>query len=189
MKFLKRRGGAFTIAIVVVILSTIVGAQRSLGEACQEITDSFSDGVYDEAWDTTRPSISSQLETCYTSANGLYTIIVNYDELQDEADLLRQCKNDLNAATDISGKYSAYAALCDAFDVAASSVAFVELPEREQTMLDRYESNFNGAVGVISSAGYNEAVREFYRTTLDGFPTNLMKPLVSSKLPVAFGVV
>jgi hypothetical protein len=43
--------------------------------------------------------------------------------------------------------------------------------EREQKMLETYWNDFVGAQAAIEKSGYNDAVRAFYRGTLNVFPT------------------
>ena len=47
MSIFKKTGGAVLVALAVIILSSFFAANRSLNVKVQEVSDLFSDGVYD----------------------------------------------------------------------------------------------------------------------------------------------
>lgn len=186
MAILKKRWAAFVIAALIISLSTVWGANRSLGAACQEVSDSFYAGVYDSSWGTTRKSISSQLTKRTDAASGVETILNNYPELEAEASALKSARLDIINTDDIQRKYDANKTLTSAFGDAVDALNELDLPEREQKMVSEYSSAFKGAQNTIDESGYNDLVREFERSTLNVFPTNLLKTVALVNTPVLF---
>jgi len=186
MSNFKNRAIAVVIAVIIIASSTVFSVHRFLGGACQEITDGFYNGVYNPAWNTARPSLDRQLGGRYDAAAGLYTLINGVPELAERAEALRAAKNALKDATDIHEKYLADERLEDAFTSALRALRSQPLSERDQNNIDNYAENFSAARNVIAQCGYNESVREFYRSTLDVFPASLLKYLIPNKLPVLF---
>lgn len=186
MKALKKRGVAFLITVIVIALSTVFSVHRTLGAECLAVSDGFYEGVYNESGGYRNRSVQSQLERRYQTANGLYTVASKYDELADESAALRDAKNALYDATDISEKHSANQTLQDAFTAVAAAMATVELAETEQKAVNEYASDFKGAQSLIDRSGYNESVREFERSTLGVFPTNILKSVAFVSTPELF---
>jgi len=186
MTNIKNRIIAFLIALIVIVGSTVFSVHRFLGGACQEVTDSFYNGVYNSDWNTTRPSLNKQLNNRYDAANGLYAILAGYPDLSNYTEALRIAKNTLKDATGIHEKYLANQQLEDAFAAALHALQSQPLDGRDQEMLKNYSENFSAARDVIAQCGYNESVREFYRSTLNVFPANLLRHIIPQRLPVLF---
>jgi len=191
----KKRGFAILIAVVVVCLSTVFSVHRFLGSACQKVADSFYSGVSNPAWgkNATLPSVNDQLvgetRSRYTAANGLYAMLSGNAALSntDTAAQLRAAKENLRSAATISDKFQANETLGKAFSAATNALRAQTLSDRDLQMLTSYENDFKNAQNIIDTqSGYNDAVRTFYRNTLDVFPTNLLTWIVANKVPVLF---
>jgi len=186
MEFFKKRTGAFLVAIAIIALSTFYGAHRSLGAACQEITDSFYSGVYDESWGTTRTSINSQLIKRQEAALGIISIASSFPELEDYVDNLRSSRENLITAKTVSDLHTANFTLEDDYKKLTSALSDVELSVSQRDNITAYSSTFKGAQNVIDSSGYNEAVRDFNRRVLNVFPTNLLRSITFVNEPELF---
>ena len=183
----KKRPVALLIAALMISSSTLYSVHRTLGAVCQEISDGFYTGVVDSGWGTTRRSINSQLTKRSEAAAGLVTVLNQFDELSDISDALRTAQRNLrDNSTGIQQSYKLNKQLSEAFTVALQALNELNLNERDQRMIDEFKTSFNGAQSVIDSSGYNESVREFERSTLNVFPTNILKGIVGGKLPQLF---
>lgn len=186
MSILKKRPIAMLIALAVILLSTLFGAHRSLGAACREVEDKFYSGVYNAQGKYTRPSIADQIEKSRTAAMGVYTVIAGYPELNAETETLSQKLRQVSGTKDISAAYEANYELNYAVNAAVDASKKVTMTSGDQSNLEAYITTFSGAQKTIREAGYNEAVREFDRNTLNVFPTNLLKGIVFVDAPALF---
>ena len=189
MNILRKRPVAAIICVIVIALSTIYSAHRSLGAKVRELTDSFYTGVYSEEQDRTLRSISSQLDKRCEAANGLVALSEKYvGEIGDEkaADILRNSRLNLMKSTDITEKYLRNKDIDAAFNSLHAELEMLDLPERDTAMLEEYTGIFRGAQTLINSSGYNEAVRSFERNTLGAFPANILKEVAFVPRPVLF---
>jgi uncharacterized protein YoxC len=174
MEFLKKRPAAVLITIAVIILATLFSVHRTLGAKCGQVEDGFYD------------SVNLYLDNCAEAANGMFTVACNYPELEAETTALRTARNALLDTHDISEKYVAYGQLRAAVADLNDAIEQVELSEKAQRNLSGYNSTFDTAVNGVSKAGYNEAVWEFTRTTLDVFPTNFLAGVAGVSAPELF---
>lgn len=185
MEKLKKRSVATFIAVAVIILSTLFSANRSLGAECQEITDSFTDGVIGVGGYVV-PSISTQLRARCDAANALAALVADYEGVEEQIRDLRAARNELIDEPGIDGKYDKNSALQVAFDDLVQTVEAIGVSEDDAKAFETYKSNFSNAQGLIEKSGYNESVRAYYRETLNVFPTNLLKDIVGVDLPELF---
>lgn len=186
MNFLKKRSGAVIVAILVILLSTFIGVNRSLGKACQEVSDSFYSGVYDADWGASRTSISSQLTKRQGAALGVISIASAYAELDDYANDLRDAREDMLSAEGASDSYRANVELEKCFNSLLTALDTVSLSDPEKENVAAYSTTFTGAQNVIDNSGYNEAVREFNRKVLNVFPTNFLSAISFVEKPELF---
>lgn len=180
MEILKKRPVAIIITAVIIILSTIFSVHRTLGAECQRVRDSFFTGVVSEGY--AHKSISDQLKTRIDAANVVASIAANYSQAENETKNLRDARNRLidtlneakSGEASLKNVYNANKELQAAFEDLEKSLEGVKLSTREAENFENNRSKFYGAQAAIEKAGYNEAVREFYRTTLNVFPTNFL---------------
>jgi hypothetical protein len=184
MTILKNRWIALLLTIIIMLLSTAFSVHRTLGAECQKVEDGFYNGVSFDGY--AHKSISSQLEKRSDAVNGIVSIMANYPDLEDESAELRDARNALLDAADIDDKSKSNLELQKAFEVAAATLAGAGLTERESAAVTEYTGIFTGAQNVIDNSGYNESVREFQRSTLNVFPTNIISNLLGVKTPELF---
>ena len=177
------------ICVIVIALSTIYSAHRSLGAQVREVTDSFYTGVYSAEQDRTLRSISSQLDKRCEAANGLVALAETHSgEFEDEkaSETLRSARLGLMRSNNISEKYTLNKEMDAAFSALHAELEKLDLSERDMSMLEEYTGTFRGAQTLVNSSGYNEAVRAFERTTLGSFPANILKEVAFIPRPVLF---
>lgn len=192
--FFAKRSVAAVTAALLILGSTAFSVNRTLGADCREIADSFYTGVVYDGYQ--HPSISSQLEVCSGSANGLAALAANYPDLEEAA---RQVQDDRDALISsmrwaANADYSSgvddiaywYQELTNSVNTLVSKMEHTELTERDQEGLKLYKENYSGAQSVIATSGYNEAVREFTRNTLNDFPARLLVKLFGIDVPELF---
>jgi hypothetical protein len=175
MEALKRKPVALLVTAVVVALSTLLSVNRTLGAACQRITDGFYQGVYVDGY--RQPGISAHLQERLNLTNGITAVTSGHPALDTQTDAMKKARDHLLAATESAGiaaQYRYNGALQEAAKALRDAAADVEFSEREQKMLDTYWSDFDGAQAAIRKSAYNDTVREFYRSTLNVFPTKFL---------------
>jgi hypothetical protein len=184
--YTKKRIAAVIICLALVLSSTALSVNRSLGKECRRITDTFYAGVYNAEWKTTRPSIDAQLKKRYEAANGLITVSAGIETLKLETEALRKANQSLLAADGIAEKYAENMHLIAAYYGCLNKLDSLELSERMRLILETSAEDFQIAQGLIESAGYNETVKSFYRATLDKFPASFLRAFVQEDLPELF---
>lgn len=192
-KFLTSRGGAWVVAIVLILLSVYFGAYRSLSVAVREVADGFSEGVTytDDSGDTyLHASIRSQLINRVEASTSLVSLARNFGEVADETAALRNASNTLKDLIYGTGTPAELCAvnkeLTGAFNALHSAVSRMELDFRDTTQLDELKTIMSGSADEITNSGYNESVRAFNRETLSVFPTNLLQAICFVDAPELF---
>jgi hypothetical protein len=107
MEALKRKPVALLVTVVVMVLSTLLSVNRTLGAACQRITDGFYEGVYVDGYK--QPGISAHLQERLKLVNGITAVTANYSSLDIQTGALKTARDHLLAATqsaDIAAQYS-----------------------------------------------------------------------------------
>ena len=95
MTFLKSRKGAWIVCAAVILFSVLFGSYRSLSSEMEKISAGFTNGVYDEASEYMRPSITEQLSERCACALNLETVGSKYYEAASETAALRSARNQL----------------------------------------------------------------------------------------------
>ena len=159
---LKNRKVAMLICVIVVALSILSGARRSISEVIAETESAFVYGV-----DGDGKSIYHDLGTRVQLANNLATVAERY--LDEDDDLVQAVRSDadrLEKETSPSRCYDLNAALLN------ESLSEADEGYREGIMTDLTSYAY-----IISHDGYNELVRELNEETLGEFPANILKYL------------
>ncbi len=165
MSILKKRSAASTVLVVVVLLFTVIGMNRSVARAAAKTEKMFYEGVYLAGDDYTEKSIESQLNNRISAANGLLTLVSDLESLSAETVALRSAREELIRADTIGKKYdankkleSAYKALASAMpiDIASTSAA------------KSYLSNLSGAQHVIERSAYNDEAKKTNDSLIGG---------------------
>ena len=176
MKLLKNRSFLIPAALVIMLAVGVASAFSDLKGAIRDTEQLYYDGVKAEKGNYLRPSIYSQMNFKYTTANGILGIVDGHPELETAAAALREAKNrvyDCMGAYDENTVRSMAAAngeLMRAVKQLETALEDANLSERERKELDRCLKDMDGAQSVIEQSGYNEAVREFNSTKMSRFP-------------------
>ncbi len=190
MSFLKKPGGAILVALAVIILSSFFAANRSLNVKVQEVSDLFSDGVYDTNVGYKQKSIKSQLDIRKDASMNLISVGANCSGAEAETDELRNARNILvNGLSRSAGAEKLYDANVDlqkTYDALYTKIATLPLDSSNRTIAEDSKSRMTGAASVIEKSGYNESVREFNRKVLSAFPTNYIKSIALVNPPELF---
>lgn len=192
-KFLTSRTGAIIITVVVILLSTYFGAYRSLTVKVGEIADGFNEGVYytDESGNSYQhKSIRSQLINRSEASINLVSVADTFENAKEDAEALRKAYNELRNLLYNDGTpaelCSANKELTVAFNTLHSVLAGEALDTKDAKRIADYKQEMDGAAGEIETSGYNESVREFNRSTLSVFPTNILKSICFVDAPELF---
>ncbi len=192
-KFLTSRTGAIVLTVVIILLSTYFGAYRSLTVKVGEIADGFNEGVYytDDSGNTFQhKSIRSQLINRSEASINLVDVADTFDDAQEEAKALREAYNNLRNLLYNDGTPAQLCAankeLTTAFDALHTVLAGEDLDTKDAKRIADYMLEMDGAADEIEASGYNESVREFNRSTLSVFPTNILKSICFVDAPELF---
>lgn len=192
-KFLTSRTGAIVLTVVIILLSTYFGAYRSLTVKVGEIADGFNEGVYytDDSGNTFQhKSIRSQLINRSEASINLVDVADTFDDAQEEAKALREAYNNLRNLLYNDGTPAQLCAankeLTTAFDALHTVLAGEALDTKDAKRIADYMLEMDGAADEIEASGYNESVREFNRSTLSVFPTNILKSICFVDAPELF---
>ncbi|MDL2300352.1 hypothetical protein LJC01_01765 [Clostridiaceae bacterium OttesenSCG-928-D20] len=186
MKFLKKRPVAIILAIIIVIGSTVISAHRHIQKECQELEDCFYTGAYNEERGSIDASINSQIQVMLNSSLGVVSISSKYPQLEEQTEILRESRDNLNREGEISSKYQPYSVLIDDFAILVSSLREIELSDSDSENLSSYVRKFEGAQNVIAKSTYNDNIRKFKREYLGSFPVNFLKHIAFVREPSLF---
>ncbi len=189
MEMFKRKPVALVVTALVVVLSTLYSVNRTLGAACQEVTDGFYDGVFVEADGYRHPGISTHLTFRLSRADAIVSITAGYADLETETAAVKEARDSLLAATEtgsLSTQFDRNAELQTAVATLESAAVNVDLSEQDRENLDTCLTDMSGAQTAIDDAGYNESVRAFYRSTYTVFPTEFLASVSGVSAPELF---
>lgn len=169
--FLKKRSGAITVLILVVVLSTIFSAHRSLKAERAEIEAMLITGVNGKGI-----GINSDLEKRVDYSRNLVKIARDYP------DLTEQCK-DVSEACDALAKrdggasqaYKLNKELTDAVETLYLSMT--GLTEKDEQYRQELYANILSRNDTITNeaAQYNKLALEFNNDILGTFPANILR--------------
>jgi hypothetical protein len=170
MSVLKTRGGAVLVLLVVIVLSTMYGVNRSLGGQVRAIESGcFHDSL-----------VAANVEENKKSSMDLIYVADSYPELAEEKAALQAARNDLANAWDEKTDAEAVTAANQALTTAAESL--YEAMQKLALSADdaEYASNdidtIRNATRVLKSGTtYNQAAQAFNSETMRAFPTNYLK--------------
>lgn len=190
MSMLKKPAGAILVALAVIILSSFFAANRSLNVKVQEVSDLFSDGVYDSNVGYKQKSIKSQLDVRKDASLNLISVGAKYSGSEAETEALRNTRNilvnGLSRAAGAEKLFDANVDLQKSFDALYTKIAALSMSAEDRNLAEESKNRMTGAASMIEKSGYNEAVREFNRKVLSAFPTNYIKSIALVKSPELF---
>jgi hypothetical protein len=161
MKLLKNRKVAIIITIIVAVVATMFGVNRSLNRLSREVEVMFYEGVFLEDRGFREPGINSHLENIAQAALDCSSVLAAHPELSGESEALLSARRELLDAGSISEKYFVYRDLLVAFGSLISQSAEVDLSERETASVTAHYSKLTGAVTAIDDSRYNQIVWDF----------------------------
>ncbi|MGE4353053.1 MAG: hypothetical protein AB7D36_03080 [Oscillospiraceae bacterium] len=186
MSLFAKRPVALLCALAVVVTSTAAGAKLSMEKDSRDIEEMFYSGVEYDGY--VHKSIYSQITQRSDAANGLLSIAKNYG-LDTEYTALKTARDNLDYTSGITFYYYSDQELATAFDNLREALSNCDLSERDAEAVENYASIFSNAGNVIDNAGYNEAVREFYRDDVYTFPAEFFYDNLSIDTPDYYGTM
>ena len=134
-----------------------------------------------------QPGIAQELQERLKVADGLQNIAARYDAVYDEYSALRSTHNELrellnSGSPDLGRMYDLNRDLGVRFIACREALEPITEGKAHNALGD-YQTAMDEAQKVIDVSGYNNAIREFYRTVTDRFPASLLKGLVKEPLP------
>lgn len=185
MKFFRNRVVAIIITVIVVFVSVLSNTKTRLGDDIDDLSQKFFYTTnYTTASGTSTKSIYTSLSTKLSAANGLWTIVVNYDEsIATQLSDARKALIWSYDLRDVEAMYEADQALITAFAMAEVALIDVRLSDSEEDAVNDYVLAFEGATNMISYNDYNSCIIEFYESTYSTFPTNILADLVGLEPP------
>ena len=187
MKLLKSRAFLIPFAIVVMLAVGVASAFGDLKSDIRKTEQLYYDGVKSDSGSYVRPSIYSQMNFKYTTANSILALLEPYAELDEAAAALRAARD---RVFDCTGAYNedtvrdmsaANEEMVRAVEQVKAAVEDVPIPERESKQLERCLKDMDGAQNVIEQSGYNEAVTAFNMGAMQRFPAKQMLKLLGNQ--------
>lgn len=158
---LKKRSVAILVMVVLIVLSILIGINRSFYTVRKELTDEYYRSAY---------GIQSQLDRRIEASNGL----VGLAEGQVEEAVLTRLKEDVEAlrnADSPSEQFDANSLLSGSFNAVASAL---NLPESNE-----FYQDFEEAQDAIQNSRYNQQAAEFNETR-SSFPACVLSWVIFS---------
>lgn len=179
----KNRKTALVICIIVVALSILTGARRSLREAIRDTEDAFVYGVSGDG-----NSIYYDLVARTQLAHNLAAVAERYPAVEESLiKKLRDAARALEGENSPARCYRLNSQLEVAFDNLDAALAREDLSAEDEAYRKGIETDFNARAAMISHDGYNDYAREFNEKTLRKFPTNILKQLTFTGSAEIFG--
>lgn len=170
---LKNRKVAMLICVVVVALSILAGARRSISEVIAETESAFVYGV-----DGDGKSIYHDLGSRVQLANNLATVAERYLDADDTLVAnVRDAAKRLERETSPSRCYDLNVQLENAVTDLNAALLNEELSSADEGYREGIMTDLTSYAYIISHDGYNERVRELNEETLGKFPARILKYL------------
>ena len=181
MNFFKKPAVAVILAVLLCGGILSFNTQSKLGEEIDAVEDSFFTNVDGQR------SIYSRLQEKLQAANGVWTVLVKYDEAAAE-ELSYERDSLIWACDEADISYMKYCSdyLDDEFSSALRTLDGLELTDDERSLVDEYETAYNGAQKMIEENSYNSEVLEFMRSTYNKFPTRELAEFAGVNPPETF---
>ena len=168
---LKNRKVAMLICVVVVALSILAGARRSISEVIAETESAFVYGV-----DGDGKSIYHDLGSRVQLANNLATVAERYLDADDTLVAnVRDAAKRLERETSPSRCYDLNVQLENAVTDLNAALLNEELSSADEGYREGIMTDLTSYAYIISHDAYNERVRELYEETLGKFPARILK--------------
>lgn len=174
MKFIESRPKVIALCLVLIVLSTVYGAHRSLTKEKNKIEELFYIGVTNMGG-----GIESDLQKRLDYAYNLTTIARNYaDAFADEVKAVDSARQNLAASGGASEKFRLNNQLTMAVgDLYEAMVTYEAMSEKDIKYRDEVYANLSSRNDIINNEAvrYNQKAREFNTEILGTFPANFLK--------------
>lgn len=170
---LKNRKVAVIICVIVIALSILSGARRSLSEVIRETEDAFVYGVAGDG-----QSIYHDLGSRTQLANNLVTVAERYLDAEDDAvSRVRVLSAKLQRETRPEKCYDLNEELTEAVSDLNAALLNASLTETDEDYRKGILTDFTSYAYTIQHDGYNDLVRALNEGTLKKFPARILKLL------------
>ncbi len=166
MQFLKSYRGAALITALVILLSVVFGAHRSLTAVRSDVLQVFEMGAYGDGH-----SVKGDLNARRAVCANLYTVAQRYlpeAELDELGRSLEETDQEAPSA-------SAYENLDSAAHLVIEELEAVSLSEQDAKYVSGFQAELTSRTLTIAKDPYHQRALEFNNDTLGAFPANLLK--------------
>lgn len=173
MAFFRNRVVAWTIALILVVASALLGSTLSLGSLRHTTDQMFYNGVQGDG-----QSIQSDLDSRMDNAYNLVTIARKYMDADDPSiQAVLTARSTLADAQAPSAKCAANTQLTEATGSLYQALGNLSLSTTDGNYRKRLYTNLTSANDTIAHDGYNDQAATFNQT-LQGFPTAALSRVV-----------
>ena len=173
------RAGVAVLTLVVLIF-TPYGARASLKRAVQKVEEQFFTGV------DGRGAVADYLSDCADAALGLVTVGDKYEAAEEETYELREDRHIMLESLEDKDVFlivNAIDLLDYSFQMLRDALLALPLTEEDVRSLKLYVKNFDGAMGAIAHAGYDEAAKAFIADVYERFPASFIASALGVEPP------
>lgn len=168
MKFLKSYSGAVLVTVVVIALSVLFGAHRSLTAEREAVEALFTQGA-----DGSGYSIATDLEDCRGIAANLLTVAGRYLD-QSELQTLAGSSNMLADWHGIAAAKTAYDGLMASSAEVIAKLQSSDLSEKDAGYVRGFQAELAAKADIIGRDPYHQRAEEFNTVVLGAFPARLL---------------
>ena len=180
MKYLKNRGIAAAVMVVLIVGGLLIGSHRPLAGLVKETEAALAAGVEGDGY-----GIQGCLDDRAASAYNLVTVARRYlDENDKRVRAVLDARQELADAQTPPQKFAANRKLSEATEELYRELKTVDLPEKDAGYPDRIHADLLASEDIISRDGYNRAAEEC-NARLAQFPANILGPLTGVR-PVEY---
>lgn len=170
MKFFRSHGGAVLVTILVIALSILFGAHRSLTAAKADVEAVFYNGV-----DGSGHSIQNDLQDCMTIAENLQVVAGRYlTDADTELSALTGAITQLQEAAGPGEKFAASRVLGERAETLMKRLDSVRMAKKDLGYLQGFRVDLASIRDTMSRDSYNALADEFNAKVLGVFPANLI---------------
>jgi len=184
MAFFRNRKTAVFITVFVIVAATLFGVNRSLNQFARDTEAMFYDGVYIEGAGYTQPGIAAQIDRYTDATLGLTTLLINYPELHDAAEVVLEQRRVLIGAESIAEKGIAFRLLSGNVYNLAQAAAKADLRQRDIEDVSYYTATIDGAEAFIRDSAYNHTVSKLLNEQI--FITRILRRFLPARDPETF---
>lgn len=182
MQVLENKKAAVAGAIILVFLSMIVGAARTLGPLRREAQQAFYTGVEKDGF-----GIANDLEKRLELSYNLVTVARRYlDDSEPEVKAVLDARSKLADADSVKEKYLANLELTDATQALSDTMQTCPLSDTDEGYRRSIAADLNSRNDIISRDGYN-GMAAAYNEKLSAFPASLFGRLAGLSSLELFG--